>query len=209
MRSFLRRLSFATGLFTLMAVGAIAGNVGPMMIQQYGLDIDQPGTFWANIGGGAAGKLSIGTGLSNQSGALTANVTTVFGRTGTVTLQSGDVTAALTYTPLNKGGDALTGLLGFTTTATASAAGTTQGTATAITAQQTIVTTVASGTGVALNSTLNVPQVIYNRGANQLTVYPFSAAQIEAYGVNSPVAIAVGGSAAFRCVSTTQCYVGL
>ena len=216
MRSFTRRLAFLTGLFTLLAAGAVAGNVGPVMIQLYGADIDNPSLFWSNIGGGAVGKLSIGTGLSNVAGALTASVTSVFGRTGAVALTSGDVSgalgftpaAALGYTPVNKAGDTMTGLLGLSTIATASAAGTTQGTATAITAQQTVFTTVGAGLSAVLNSTVNVPQVLMNRGVNPLTVFPFVGAQIEAFALNAAVTVAVGGTATFRCPTATQCYAG-
>ena len=41
----------------------------------------------------------------------TAPVQSVFGRTGAVVLQSSDVTGALTYTPVNKAGDTMTGAL--------------------------------------------------------------------------------------------------
>lgn len=204
----IHRLGAALGVLLFAAVGAIAGNVGPMQVQRYGADIDNPSLFWTNIGGGAAGKLSIGAGLSNRSGALTAAVQSVFGRTGTVALQPGHVTGALGYAPLNKGGDAMSGLLALSTVATASAAGTTQGTATPITAQQTIFTTVPSGAGGMLVPAPNVPQIVINRGANVLVIYPFSGAQIESYGVNAPVGIAVGGQAAFRCPTLTQCFAG-
>lgn len=199
----------ALPVLLLSAVVAVAGNVGPMLIQQYGADVDNPALFWTNIGGGAAGRLSIGAGLSNSAGALTAAVQSVFGRTGAVTLQSSDVTGALGFSPLNKAGDTLTGLLGTTVAATASAAGTNQGTATAIAAQVTVFTTVAPGAGAVLNNTVGAAQVIFNRGGNPLTIYPFSGAQIEGYGVNNPVAVAVGGAVVIRCASTTQCFAGI
>jgi hypothetical protein len=198
--------------FLLIAGIAIAGNVGPMMIQKYGADIDNPSAFWANIGGGAVGKLNLGAGCANDgSGNLTCAgaVASVQGHTGAVTLGQSDINGALGYTPLNKGGDTATGLIGFTQTNGATAAGTTQGTATAITAQVTVFTTVPAGSGTVLNTTAGVRQVIYNRGASTLAVYPFSGAQIEAYGANTAVGIAVGGSAVFECVSSTQCYVGI
>jgi hypothetical protein len=92
--------------------------------------------------------------------------------------------------------------------ATITATGTNQGTAALIAAQATVVTTVPSGAGVVMNITFLASEIIYNRGANQLTVYPFSSAQIEGNGANNPVLIAVGGNATFRCISTTQCYTG-
>ena len=87
---------------------------------------------------------------------------------------------------------------------TISAAGTTQGTATVIAAQQVVVTTVASGTGVKL---ADYDITIMNRGANDLKVYPPSGAQIEAYGSNVAVTIPTSGSAEFWRVSSTQFYV--
>ncbi len=64
-------LGFLAGFFALGAVAAVAGNYGAMMIQEYGKDIDNPALFWANIGGGDVGKLSIGAGCANVGGALT------------------------------------------------------------------------------------------------------------------------------------------
>ncbi|HQU16611.1 MAG TPA: hypothetical protein PLO69_10990 [Gammaproteobacteria bacterium] len=194
----LKRVPGLVAGFLLTAIGlAIAGNVGPLMIQNYGADIDNPALFWTNIGGGSAGKLSIGAGLSNQAGALT------------VTLKNTDVVAALGYPPVNKAGDTMTGMLGFTASAAAVAAGTNQATATPITAQITVFTEVPPGTGGELSGGIGVPQTIYNRGANVLTLYPFMGAQIESFGVNSPVAVAVGGFVTIRCVSPTQCYTGV
>lgn len=151
-----------------------------------------------------------GAGLTLSGGALTADVTSVMGRTGAVTLLAGDITTAIGYTPLNKAGDTVTGLLALNTASAVSAAGTTAATATVITAQHTIVTSVAVGTGVRLPTSIDpgVELLIVNRGANTLTVYPASGAQIEAYGADAPVGIAVGGQATFRCPAPTQCYAG-
>jgi hypothetical protein len=165
-----RRASFAAAVLLFAWGGAVlGGNVGPMMIQNYGADIDNASQFRTNIG----------------------------------------AQAALGFTPLNKAGDAATGLIGFTSTATASAAGTTQGTATAITAQTTIFTVVAAGAGAVLNPTIGVPYTIINTGANVLSVYPFTGAAIGSNSVNAAAGVAVNGQATFRCVTATQCYAGL
>lgn len=55
--------------------------------------------------------VGIGLGLSSTAVLAQSGVTSFNGRTGAVTLTSGDVTTALTYTPVNKAGDTMTGLL--------------------------------------------------------------------------------------------------
>lgn len=72
-----------------------------------------------------------------------------------------------------------------------SAAGTTQGTATALTAQLNVVTTVAAGTGVVATATYTE---IWNAGANDLLVYPVSSAHFDALGTNLPITVPVGGA---------------
>jgi len=63
-------------------------------------------------GAGALAALGVGSGLTPSNGLLNANVTTVFGRSGAVTLMSGDVTAALGFVPLNAAGGVIGGNLG-------------------------------------------------------------------------------------------------
>ena len=69
---------------------------------------------------------------------------------------------------------------------TVSAAGTTQGTATALVAGINVVTTAAASSGVELaNGEIGDQQEILNLGANPLTVYPPTSAQINALAVNT------------------------
>lgn len=49
-RFFTRRAGFVFGFLAFVAVGAVAGNVGPMMIQNYGADIDNLPLFRGNLG---------------------------------------------------------------------------------------------------------------------------------------------------------------
>jgi hypothetical protein len=77
-----------------------------------------------------------------------------------------------------------------TVPAIVSAAGTTQGTATVLTSQLNIVTTVAAGTGVVAPA--GYAKTI-NAGANAMLMYPPSGAQFDAVGTNSPVSVGVGG----------------
>jgi hypothetical protein len=95
-----------------------------------------------------------------------------------------------------------------------SAAGTTQGTATAISAPTyfgsrayQVVSTVASGTGVVLPTAVAGMEIkVVNAGANPLAIYPASGATINGYGANNPYLLGVGVSARFQATSTTQWY---
>jgi hypothetical protein len=94
------------------------------------------------------------------------------------------------------GQDAATGI---------SAAGTTQGTATALVNADTVVGTVASGSGVVLSSTTTGgdEQSIYNAGANALKIYPPSGATINNLAANAPMLLAVNTACRFKFYSPT------
>ena len=97
-------------------------------------------------------------------------------------------------------------------TATAlSAAGTTQGTATELTAADSEVTTVASGAGVVLSSKLapGDEQTVFNAGANPLKIYPPSGLQINALAADAPMTLATNTACYFKCVSATRVYAVL
>ncbi len=89
--------------------------------------------------------------------------------------------------------------------AVVSAAGTTQGTATPLTAQNNVITICTAGAGVV--ATLPFHK-IYSRGANPVLFYPISGAQFEGLAVNAPVSIPVGTTVEMAMTSTTQGYVG-
>lgn len=95
------------------------------------------------------------------------------------------------------------GLLGVSS-ASVSAAGTTQGTATALAAQTNIITAAASGTGVVVPASAPLMRVS-NRAPNPVLVFPNSGAQIEAFGTNNPVSLGVGADVVIGCTSSTQC----
>lgn len=93
-------------ILALLAVSSassagMAKNVGPLQAQNLFLDIapEDRAAARTNLGVGSVGTLNLGTGLTSSGGTLSANVATVFGRTGAVTLGSGDVTGALGFTP--------------------------------------------------------------------------------------------------------------
>ena len=94
------------------------------------------------------------------------------------------------------------------TAASVSAAGTTQGTATELTATDNEVSTVAANSGVVLASKLapGDEQTVYNAGANPLKVYPPSGMKIRPLAANAAMTLAVNCGCLFKCVSTTTIY---
>lgn len=89
-----------------------------------------------------------------------------------------------------------------------SAAGTSQGTATELTATDNEVTTVASGAGVVLASKLAAgdEQTVFNAGANALKVYPPSGFRIRPLAANAAMTLPVNTACLFKCVSSTIIY---
>ena len=89
-----------------------------------------------------------------------------------------------------------------------SAAGTTQGTATELTAADNELTTVGAGAGVALASALAAgdSQTVFNAGANAVKVYPPSGMRINALAANAPMTLATNTGCFFKCVSTTRVF---
>jgi len=87
-----------------------------------------------------------------------------------------------------------------------SAAGATQGTATALTNAVNFLSTVASGTGVVLSSsaTAGDSQLVYNGGANPVKVYPPSGASINGLATNAAATVGVRQACEFHCGSATQ-----
>lgn len=91
---------------------------------------------------------------------------------------------------------------------TLTAAGTNQGTATAITSMYNVVTSVAASTGVRLP----VPTqsgfrcTIVNRGANTLNIYPASSAAIDGAAANAAVTLVTNATLVLESSSGTQWY---
>ena len=90
------------------------------------------------------------------------------------------------------------------------AAGTTQATAYELKAQNSDVGTVASGSGVVLNSLLpgmlGTEQAVFNSGANVLKVYPPSGMRINALTTNAAMVLGTNTGVLFRVVSTTRVF---
>jgi len=96
-----------------------------------------------------------------------------------------------------------------------SGAGTTQGTATPLTANINIATTVGSGTGFILPITTPTGNLIqpgteiklFNRGANTASLYPPTGGQIETLGTNNPSGVATGGNAIATFAGSNQWWI--
>jgi hypothetical protein len=88
-----------------------------------------------------------------------------------------------------------------------SAAGTTQGTATALTVDYNVITTAAASSGVVLpTATAGRRIVIVNKGANTLSIYPATGGTIDALSANAAIQVAANGSIQIMASSITQWY---
>lgn len=102
------------------------------------------------------------------------------------------------------GGGANAGL----TATSISAAGTTQATATQLTASDSEVTTVASNSGVVLSSLIapGEQQSVFNAGLNALKVYPPTGMNFNSLPANSAITLATNTGVLLRCVSTARIF---
>lgn len=101
------------------------------------------------------------------------------------------------------------GFVSFGVSTGVSAAGTTQGTATALTRPITVVSTVSGGSadGVIMPSaTAGMRVIIINTSAATLKVYPASGGTINALSANAAYSMAAGTRLEFIATSTTQWY---
>lgn len=88
---------------------------------------------------------------------------------------------------------------------TVSAAGTTQGTATAINTSSVYISTAAASSGVILPAVQQGDWiVIYNGGANAVTIYPPLGAKINSLGTNAGALLATNTACIYFCFSATQ-----
>lgn len=151
-----------------------------------------------------------GTGLSayTANGLFYASSTSAMGQLGVVNnavlVTSGSGVPSLATTlPSSLTAPDLRGSV----SASLTAAGTTQGTATAIPSDYNVFTTVSAGTGGVLPAAANGRDiVVVNKGANTLLVYPNGTNTIDALAASAALSVPVGGWIRFSAVSTTQWY---
>jgi hypothetical protein len=143
-------------------------------------------------------------------GALTGAATTA----GTVTTAAqGNITSVGTLTSLTVSGNISTANVtasGYhirSVNTGISAAGSTQGTATAITKEINVVSTVASGAGVVFPTAVaGMVITITNTSANALLVYPATSAAINSAALNAAYSQPAGSTLQFIAPTTTQWY---
>jgi hypothetical protein len=157
------------------------------------------GTQWFTVGSygiaGGGGSVASVSGTTNQvtatpsTGAVTLSTPSTFIAPGTI--------------------QDTTGML-YSTTNGVAAAGTTQGTATALTTSYVIVT--SATTGSAQGVRLQVPTVgglrvvVVNRTSSVVYVWPATGAQIDALGVDARYGLPINAVATFQAATTTQWY---
>jgi len=147
---------------------------------------------------GATGAVTItNTGVTALAG--TANQITSSGSTGSLTLSLPSTLVIPGYLQVTTG-------LYQSTSAAVSAAGTTQGTGTALTTSYNVVTTVGANSGVVLPAptTTGWAITIVNRGANPLNVYPNAGAAIDGGASNIAVVLPVNATITLENSSGTQ-----
>ena len=147
---------------------------------------------------------SAGRALLDDTDASAQRTTLGLGSAATMTGPSGTIVGTSdTQTLTSK----TLGLPKFDISAAVSAAGSTQGTATALTTMINNVTTVAASTGVVLpTAAAGYIVIVRNGGANALSVYPATGAAINAGAANASHSLPVGAMIQYVATSTTQWY---
>lgn len=172
----------ANGAWSVGSTGTATGTSGQVLTSNG----NGSAPSWQSAPAAAAGTL---TGSTLASGVTASSLTSV----GTLSslAVTGNITVSTGYTQRS----VATGI---------SAAGSTQGTATIINRELNVVSTVASGTGVILPSSIGTTFVVVNAGANALNVFPVSGAAIDTNAANAALALPVGARIMFIQVSAAQ-----
>jgi hypothetical protein len=107
------------------------------------------------------------------------------------------------------GSSVFSGLIYHTAATAVTAAGTTQGTATALTTEINHVTNVGASTGVRLPTPASAGLRIFirNGGVDTLNVYPHSTGNIAGTGVNAAISLDLGTTLEFIAFDTTNWYI--
>lgn len=184
-----KTISSGTGL-------SVTPGAGTVVLANTGVTSAVAGT--AISVSGATGAVTItNTGVTALAG--TANQVTASAATGSITLSLPNALVA-------PGSVAVSTALFESTSAAVTAAGSTQGTATALTASYNVITVAAANSGVVLPvpASPGWSVTIVNRGANPLNVYPNAGGAIDGAGANAAIVVPVNDVLIVQNSSATQ-----
>jgi hypothetical protein len=192
---------------TALTLGAtnttVAGMVSLTSTQLFATANITTPQFISNVATGTAPFV-----VSSTTQVANLNVATA-GTAGTVTTAAQpNITSVGTLTSLTVSGNLACGaFFDASVNAAVSAAGTAQGNATVIASEINVVSTVASGAGVALPTGLaGIRVTLINTSANALLVYPASGGAINSLATNASYSLPASGRLEFVCTSATQWY---
>ncbi|MDA8049948.1 MAG: hypothetical protein M0002_08080 [Rhodospirillales bacterium] len=193
-----------------LAAAAVAWSVaeGPSSFAQAVGALQAPNNLSEIAAGGTTAESAARVNLGAAARGANGDITSLTGLTTALPIGEGGTGATTASAALAAIGGIGAGTMIPTTTASAvSAAGTTQGTATSLTAQDNEVGSVTAGSGVIVPAAdLGDWITVVNEGANSLLVYPPSGAQWNALGSNVAGVVVAGGVAQFKLFSATQGY---
>jgi len=194
---------------TLMGNPGTAAATPSDIVIGSGVTLSTTGTLSAAGTGGSVTSVVV-----DASPYLNAGTITTTGTVSAATLaansllaNSGTAAAVPTAIAIGDGLNINSGTISVLNSGTlVTAAGSNQATAQTITADIAIAVTVAASTGLQLKTTPAAffQQLIVNAGANTLSVYPASGAQIGSAGTNAAVSIVTGGNARFIAQTGSQ-----
>ena len=186
-----------TGTAYIIGANATTGNIAEYTSSGISMNLSNNAvtatTFIGALSGAATSATTAGTVTTNAQPNITS--------TGTLTSAtvSGNITAQANIN--------MTGYVIRSVSTGISAAGSTQGTATAITKEINVVSTVASGAGVILPTAVaGMAITITNTSANSLLVYPATNGIINSLSANAAYTQASGSTLQFVAPTTTQWY---
>lgn len=189
---------------TVDAYGRVTGGTNPTTLAGYGIT-DAAALVHTHTASQISDGTVVGRSLMTAADAASARTTLELGTVATQNIGTSGATVPLLNTSNTWSSTQV--FQGYTRRSTAtgiSAAGTNQGSATALAAEINVVSTVASGTGVILPSSIGTTFIVMNTGANALNVYPASGAAIDSLATNAAFSLSVGAKIMLIQSSTTQ-----
>jgi len=193
----LQNTSSATTVYPTFSTSSANGNSSAVINTSISANLGNASITATTFVGSLSGSATSATTAGTVTTAAQPNITSV----GTLTSlsSSGNITAPSHI--------ANTGYFIRSVSPSVSAAGSTQGTGTALTTEFNRVSTVASGSGVVLpTATAGMAIVIVNSSANSLLVYPGTGAAINSLSTNVGYSHVTSATLQYIAISSTQWY---